>query len=166
MPVSAAASALPFFEAEAKVRQIATAGERGKQGGHGKKKASGPIGPLAKRRARDDAANAFAPPVPRWVDMDRVRASLSPDVRARAEDYSLDDRTHEVKSAQASQALRERVPPRFTFGVQVKVKQARPKRERTPEVSEYFRNYQRERRAREKAESAGFPSGSRPSIVF
>ena len=53
------ARALPFYEAEAKLRQ-AKAGERGKEGGRGKAKPSAPIGAKGKgHRARDDAARDF-----------------------------------------------------------------------------------------------------------
>ena len=47
-------AALPFFEAEAKQRQI----ESGKEIGRGCERC-GPIGPHLKHRARDDAAQAF-----------------------------------------------------------------------------------------------------------
>ena len=51
----AAALALPFFEAEAKKRQV----DAGKETGRGHKR-SGPIGPdLSVHRAADDAAEAF-----------------------------------------------------------------------------------------------------------
>jgi len=55
----AAAGAVPFFKAEAKERQEA-GGERGKEGGRGKRKPSAPIGAKGlEHRAADDAAAAF-----------------------------------------------------------------------------------------------------------
>jgi ParB family chromosome partitioning protein len=56
-----AALAMPFFEAEAKKRQMAGQKAGGKKAGRGRK-GSGPNGPQAKtkkHRARDDAAKAF-----------------------------------------------------------------------------------------------------------
>jgi phage N-6-adenine-methyltransferase len=53
------AAALPFFEADAKKRQLTGKGADN-SGGRGKKKTSGPIGPQVSHRARDDAAKAFA----------------------------------------------------------------------------------------------------------
>jgi hypothetical protein len=55
----AAGAALPFFEAEAKKRQLLGQKAGGEKAGRGRK-GSGPIGPQAiKHRARDDAAKAF-----------------------------------------------------------------------------------------------------------
>jgi hypothetical protein len=39
-----------------------------------------------------------------WTDSAKIRASTAPDVLARAENYSLDDRTFEQRSADASRA--------------------------------------------------------------
>jgi hypothetical protein len=69
---------------------------------------------------------ASGPPVPPWVDMGAIRASISPEVLARAENYTLDDRTSEQRSADASRAracaLAAQGPgrPRFTYGASAK----------------------------------------------
>jgi hypothetical protein len=69
---------------------------------------------------------APGPPVPPWVDAARIRASTAPDVLARAENYTLDDRTAAQRSADASRApacalAGQRLNrPRFTFGAKPK----------------------------------------------
>jgi hypothetical protein len=71
-------------------------------------------------------ARRLAPPVPPWVDAARIRASTAPDVLARAENYTLDDRTAAQRSADASRAPacalagQRLIRPRFTFGAKPK----------------------------------------------
>jgi hypothetical protein len=77
-------------------------------------------------------------------------------VRERLE-RGWDDRTFAERSANGSRALavaRLLRPPVFRFGAQVKAKRSRPKVERTEEVQEYYRQYMRERRARQKADAS------------
>jgi hypothetical protein len=64
-------------------------------------------------------------PVSLWVDAARIRASTAPDVLARAENYSLDDRTAAQRSADASRAhvcalAAQPVKWRFTHGARAR----------------------------------------------
>jgi hypothetical protein len=98
----------------------------------------------------DVASDPPVPPGTPWVDPNRIRAVNARDVLERVDD----DRSRAERWEQASRAFavaKLSRPPRFTFGVHVKAKAKRPKVARTAEVREYFRQYMRERRPRQKA---------------
>ena len=99
---------------------------------------------------RVDPPVSFGPPL--WIDPDRIRASIARDVVER----NNDDRTYAMKSALGShfaavvravhktkRIVKPKAPPK-----------PKAKKERTPELKEYFRNYGRTWRARKKAEMA------------
>jgi hypothetical protein len=99
---------------------------------------------------------ASDPPVPLWLDVTKIAAANSRDVREGLE-RGMDDRTFEQRSADGSRGnavARLSRPPVFKFGAQAKVKAKRPKRERTEATREYFREYQRRLRARKAEERA------------
>ena len=84
------------------------------------------------------------PPVSSWVDPARIQASTAQDVLWRRDD----DRSRAERSEQSAAAVvatRVTRKFRYKFGAQTKARANRPKLERTPEVKEYFRQYQRER---------------------
>jgi hypothetical protein len=101
-----------------------------------------------------------APPVSPWIDRATIAAANARDVvERRDDDHSLFwKRQLYERGLGATLAARRR---KFTFGAQARPESA-PKVERTPEVRAYFRQYMRERRARQKADalvnSHGAPS--------
>jgi hypothetical protein len=87
-----------------------------------------------------------------WIDPDRIRASIAKDVVER----NNDDRSYAVKSALGSHFVAVVRAVHKTKRI-VKPKAApkpKVKKERTPELKEYYRNYGRMWRARRKAEMA------------
>ena len=110
------------------------------------------IGDVLRGLEADFPASPCVPPET-WIDGSRIRASCAKDVLERRED----DRSRAERREQAAKAFaaaRLSRPQRFTFGAQAKAKSVpkpKPKVERTAEVREYFRQYMRERRAKQKA---------------
>jgi hypothetical protein len=96
----------------------------------------------------DEAPVPLATP---WIDRTRIAAANARDVLGRSED----DRSRAERSAQASQTLAAmRAAHRVKFKPKAKsAPKPKVKRERTPELREYFRNYGRLWRARKKAEA-------------
>jgi hypothetical protein len=98
------------------------------------------------------------PPLARggpWVQPDRIRASTSRDVQERLE-RGMDDRSYAMKSALGSHFASVARAVHKTKRI-VKPKAApkpKVKKERTPELKEYYRNYGRVWRAQKKAEMA------------
>jgi hypothetical protein len=90
-----------------------------------------------------------------WIRRETIEAARSRDVLDAIE-RGQDNRTFEQRSAdatraRAAQAAAQPVKWKFIFSPKAAAK-PRPKRERTAEVREYFREYQRRRRAEAKAE--------------
>jgi hypothetical protein len=84
--------------------------------------------------------------------MERIRAAIARDVLERV----LDDRTAWARSVEATEVhvrmrAATRIKPRRV--IYPRPAEPRPKVERTPEVKAYFREYQRERRAKQKADA-------------
>jgi hypothetical protein len=103
--------------------------------------------------ATSDLPVSFGSP---WLDANRIRASCARDVLERRDD----DRSRAERRELYARTLgAAKLKFKFTFGAQGKAKaKAKPaKRERTDETRVYFREYQRRRRAREKAEQSSSP---------
>jgi hypothetical protein len=92
------------------------------------------------------------PPCVSWIDMNRIRAAIARDVLERV----MDDRTSWARSVEASEVFTRlraaaRIKPKRV--IYPRAAEPKPKVERTPEVKEYFRLYQRTRRQRQKADA-------------
>jgi hypothetical protein len=85
----------------------------------------------------------------------KIQASTARDVVQRRDDDRSNAQRRE-RGWQAFLATKRLNLHRFTFGAQLKAKSApkpKVKRERTDATREYFREYQRQRRARVKADA-------------
>jgi hypothetical protein len=90
----------------------------------------------------------FAP----WIDANRIRAAIARDVVERV----MDDRPPELRRIHASLVraftlASQRIKPKFV--VYPRPAEPKPKVARSDETKRYFREYQRERRARQKADA-------------
>lgn len=103
----------------------------------------------------EPVAEPLSPGCEPWLRPERIRASCARDVIERHDD----DRSREWRRRQYEATLGAIKPasrPKFNFGAQKKaasLPKSRAKKERTPELREYFRNYGRAWRARKKAEA-------------
>jgi hypothetical protein len=98
-------------------------------------------------------AEPLSPACEPWLRF-RVDASLAKDVIERSDDDRSRAWRRELYARTLGAAKPVR-PVKFNFGAQAKVKTApkpKVKKERTPELREYFRNYGRMWRAKKKAE--------------
>jgi hypothetical protein len=103
------------------------------------------------------AADLPVSPATPWIDREKIAAANARDVLRRAENYSLDDRTHAQRSALGSHfvAVVRAVHKQKRLSKPKSPPKPKLKRERTPELREYYREYQRKLRAKQKAEALG-----------